>query len=139
MKRIYTAVVMTVLIFGMAAFAPYSPISSNELQETNLTAPLLISPANGATLSPGSVTLTWNPVRGAACYHVQAGLGTNMNEQSNVIDRGCVTGTSYTFTASPGFIVYFPHLHWRVQARTTTDVNGTYGPWSEVWRINFAR
>src|SRR5689334_4649764 len=106
MKRISTAVIVTILILVTTAFTPHPQTSSGELPQSRLAAPALVSPANGATLRSGSVTLTWKAVPGAACYHVQAGLGTNLDEQSNVIDRGCVTGTSYTFNASPGFIVY---------------------------------
>jgi hypothetical protein len=149
MKRIYI-VLMIVLMLSMLAFVPYPLMAENELYQqksrpiaqpiaipapVQLTAPTLLSPANGATVS-GKITWTWNAVPGAACYHLQAGRGTNLDEQYNIINRSCLTDMSYTFNVTPGFVVYFPHLHWRVRARTTTDINGTYGPWSEVWRVN---
>jgi len=113
-----------------------TPLATATPAPVLLTAPTLISPPNGATVPGGDVTLVWSAVPGAACYHVQAGLNVYLDEQSNIIDYGCWTDTSYTFNASPGFIQYFPHLYWRVRARTTTDIYGTYGPWSEVWYFN---
>jgi hypothetical protein len=147
MKR--NIVLMIGLMLSMLAFVPYSVRPQNELSQrklepasqplaipasVQLAAPTLLSPPNGATIS-GNITWTWNAVPGAACYQLQAGKGTNLDAQYNIINRWCLTDTSYTFNVTPGFVVYFPHLHWRVRARTTTDTNGTYGPWSEVWKV----
>jgi hypothetical protein len=101
---------------------------SEQRRPTPLPAPTLVSPANGATVT-GTVTLKWNAVPGAKCYHLQAHLNPYFDQQYNIIEQWCLTGTSYTFTPSPGFIVYFPHLYWRVQAK---DANNTGGAWSEI-------
>ena len=145
MKRIFI-VVASVLMLGMAAFAPYAPTSSNAVAKprrtptptptsvpVTLTAPTLLSPANGSTVHTGDVTFAWSAVPGAARYHIQAGLNTYFDGQYNIIEWWNLTVLSYTFTATPGFVEYFPHLYWRVQA---IDANNVYGPWSEVWYFN---
>jgi hypothetical protein len=94
-----------------------------------LTAPTLLSPANEATVHTGNLTWSWQPVPGAARYHLQAGNGTAFDGQYNIIDRWSLTEPSYTFNVTSGFVFYFRHLYWRVQA---IDANGVAGPWSEV-------
>ena len=147
MKRIFV-VVATILMLGMTAFASYAPTSSDEAvrrrrtptpiltptsASVTLTAPTLLSPANGSTVHTGDLTFTWTAVPGAARYHLQAGLGTAFDGQSNIIEEWSLTQPSYTFNVTPGFVVYFPHLYWRVQA---IDANNVQGPWSEVWQVN---
>src|SRR5262245_56564876 len=104
MRRI-GIVSMIVLMLSMLAFVPYSRMSPNELLKRKATptpttgplpAPTLLSPPNGATVS-GVVTLAWRAVPGAARYHLQAGLNPYHDEQSNIIDKGSLTDTSYTF------------------------------------------
>lgn len=138
-------------MLSMAAFAPYSSQSSDQLirprrtptprptltatqAPVGLVAPTLLTPANNVTLHPGNVTWSWTAVPGAARYHIQAGNGTAFDQQYNIIEYWDLTTTSWTFNVSSGFIFYFPHLYWRVQA---IDANNNYGPWSEVRVINF--
>ncbi len=144
-----------VLMLSMAAFAPYNynsksnvellrprrtPTPTSQPQPTpttapaGLTAPILLTPANNVTLHPGNVTWSWTAVQGAARYHIQAGNGTAFDQQFNIIEYWDLTTTSWSFDVSSGFIFYFPHLYWRVQA---IDANNNYGPWSEVRVINF--
>lgn len=104
-----------------------------------LPAPELLSIANAATVSTGEITFAWSAVPGAACYQLQAGVDQFLDQQFNPIDRGCITATSYTFNASPRFVIYFPQLYWRVRARTTADINAIYGPWSVVWYFRFSK
>jgi len=142
---------MIVLMLSMVAFVPSALTSANELQKARptphkptrtptpsptatsapvqLPAPTLISPPYGATVG-GQVTLEWSAVVGAARYRVQASVNPFEygEEQSKIIDSW-VTETSYTFTASPGFVEYVPHLYWRVRA---IDANSVQGLWSEV-------
>jgi len=149
MKRI-PIVLMIVLMLSMVAFVPSALTSANELQKARptphkptrtptplptatsapvqLTAPTLLSPHYGATVG-GQVTMKWSAVPGAARYHLQAGLNTYFDGQFNIIEQWSLTDTSYTFTASPGFVEYFPHLYWRVQA---IDSNNVQGLWSEI-------
>lgn len=137
MKRILL-VLATVLMLGMAAFAPYAPASSDQVAKPrrtptptsgNLTAPTLQSPDNGATIHTGTLTFSWAPVTGAARYHFQAGGGTAFDQQYNILENWSLTEPSYAFNVTSGFVVYFPRLYWRVQA---IDANNVQGPWSEV-------
>lgn len=149
MKRIFF-VLIVVVILGMASVVPYASASPDEFHRRRtptpppprptatspsaaLTAPTLLSPANGATVHTGNLTFTWNPVPGAARYHLQAGLNPYHDQQYNILDRGGLTEPSYTFNVTPGFVVYFPRLYWRVRA---IDANNVAGPWSEVWLVN---
>jgi len=97
MKRIFI-VLATVLMLGVAAFAPYAPTSFNAAAKprrtptptsvpATLTAPTLISPANGSTVHTGDVTFAWSAVHGAARYHLQAALGTAFDQQYNIIEQ----------------------------------------------------
>ncbi len=157
MKRI-SIVFAIALMFSMAAFAPYAPSSSKPNEQllrprhtptptpttapaptsttapAGLTAPTLLTPANNVTLHPGNVTWSWTAVPGAVRYHIQAGNGTAFDQQYNIIEYWDLTTTSWSFDVSSGFIFYFPHLYWRVQA---IDANNNYGPWSQVWVTNF--
>lgn len=155
MKRIFV-LLAAVLMLGVAAFAPYAPASHDEavtLKRTptpiaatpvtpvkatatasvRLTAPTLLTPANGSTVHTGDVTFSWTAVPGAARYHLQAGSGTAFDGQYNIIEYWGLTQPSYTFNITPGFVVYFPRLYWRVQA---IDANNVQGPWSQVWTFN---
>ncbi len=145
MKRIFFAVMLVVML-SLATAVSYASASPEDYHRRRtpaprptatsvsggLRAPTLLSPANNATLHAGNVTWSWTAVPGAARYHLQAGLNTAFDQQYNIIDQGSTT-PSYTFNASPGFIFYFPHLYWRVQA---IDANNVAGPWSEVWWVN---
>lgn len=143
MKRI-GIVLAIVLMLGVAAFAPYAPTSTDDVPKPRrtptprstatpasnpLTAPALITPANGATVHTGNLTFSWTSVPGAARYHIQAAGGTAFDQQYNIIEYWGLTETSYTFNVTPGFVTYFPRLYWRVQA---IDANHVQGPWSEV-------
>src|SRR6266498_3226627 len=59
--------------------------------------------------------------------------GTNFDQTYNIIENWSLTESSYTFNVTPGFVVYFPRLYWRVQA---IDANNVQGPSSEMWQFN---
>src|SRR6266498_3377870 len=146
MKRI-PIVLMIVLMLSMVAFVPSALTSANELQKARptphkptrtptplptatsapvqLTAPTLLSPPYGATVG-GQVTMKWSAVPGAARYHLQAGLNTYFDGQFNIIEQWSLTDTSYTFTASPGYIVRFPRLYRRLHSIASTTVQGQW-------------
>jgi len=146
MKRILI-VLATLFLLGVAAFTPYAPTSDQAARPrrtptptaiptaapVTLTAPTLLSPANGSTVHSGDVTFSWTAVPGAAHYHIQAGLNPYFDGQYNIIEHWSLTEPLYTFNVTPGFVEYFPHLYWRVQA---IDANNVQGPWSEVWLFN---
>lgn len=144
MKRLWIVLLMGLMLLGIVAPTSYAQIAqdapSNHRRPTGVpAAPTLIAPSNGVVLPPGQITFRWNPVPGAGCYHLQAGRGPNHGAQYNIIDRTCITGTSFTFNVTSGFIFYFPTLYWHVRARTTTGLDGVYGPWSQVWGITFKK
>lgn len=86
-------------------------------------APILISPADGATGVSTSPTLTWNASSGATSYEAQ--LATDPGFTNLVIDRTGLTGTSTTVTGLAPSTLYY----WRVNA---SNAGGT-SPWSTVW------
>ncbi|RPJ20216.1 MAG: hypothetical protein EHM33_28890 [Chloroflexi bacterium] len=127
----------------MASFVSYASASPDDSHRrptrtprppsVGLTAPTLLAPANGTTVHTGNLTFAWTAVPGAARYHLQAAGGTAFDQQYNIIEYWSLTEPSYTFNVTPGFVVYFPRLYWRVQA---IDANHVQGPWSEVWLVN---
>jgi hypothetical protein len=132
-----------ILTFSMTAFVPIFQAPDNgalkpkrtpkpppTITPAQLIAPTPLSPPNGGTVGVGDVTFTWTAVPGATRYHIQAGLNPYFDQQYNIIENWSLTDTSYTFTVTPGFVTYFPHLYWRVQA---IDANNVQGPWSEIW------
>jgi hypothetical protein len=136
-KRIFFVLIL-VLMLSMAAVVPYASASPDDYHRrrtptprprptatsasVTLTAPTLLSPANGETRHTGNLIFTWSPVPGAARYHIQAG---------GIIENWSLTEPSYTFNVTSGFVTYFPRLYWRVQA---IDANHVQGPWSE-WSV----
>ncbi len=72
------------------------------------------SPANGAFVSSGSLTLSWTAVTGATGYDVYLGASA---ASASVIATN-VPGTSYNYTV-PAFFQSQP-LFWYVQPRNTT-------------------
>lgn len=86
-------------------------------------APILVSPANNATLPMNqSITFSWNPVSGAATYQIQIDDSSSFN--SPVLSRTGITQTqtAHTLTSEGTF-------WWRVRGRTASGTNGT---WSTV-------
>jgi hypothetical protein len=136
-----TALLVTLVVFMLAfgiteptlAEAKRKPIRAPTPAPVQLPAPTLLSPPNSATVS-GQVNFVWSAVPGAARYHLQAAPNPYHDAQFNIIDQWGLTDTSYPFYASPDFMVYFPHLYWRVQA---IDANDFQGSWSEIWYFNF--
>jgi hypothetical protein len=119
------------VVLGISLFASQVSIANHQRPRprppvTTLTAPTLLSPANGAVVAPNP-TLSWTPVNGAVRYHIQIDSRTWFDQQYNFIEYWGLTSTSYTIAGHPE--AYFPHLYWRVQA---IDANNVAGPWSEV-------
>jgi uncharacterized protein (TIGR02145 family) len=88
-------------------------------------APVLVSPANGATASP---TFTWNIAAGAATYHLQ--VSTNISFSSTVVDISSLTGTSKTVNTLLSNTLYY----WRLAASNSVGVSA----WSSVWSFTTA-
>lgn len=88
-------------------------------------APILASPANGATDVAVNPTISWNSSTGAASYRLQvsadAGFGTML------LDSSGLATTSVNMSGLGNSTMYY----WRVNA---TSVGGT-GSWSTVWHF----
>ncbi len=89
------------------------------------TAPILLSPANGATGVPTSPFCSWNSSLSATSYHLQ--VATDPLFQSIVFDQGNLTSTSQQVTG----LIANTKYYWRVNA---TNSAGTSG-WSAEWNF----
>jgi hypothetical protein len=87
------------------------------------SAPLLVSPANGASDLPEDVTLIWRSIDIAHTYDVQ--VSTVSDFSTTVFNESGVTDTSITVTDLPLNITFY----WRVRA---VSEGGTGGDWSQV-------
>jgi len=105
-----------------------------------LSAPVLISPANGSTNQSTSPVFTWSAVSNAASYEIivatnAADLPANTNATSGgasvMIDAGVTNNTTYTPVnpLDPGTKYY-----WQVNARFASEG----GPWSSTWNYTTA-
>ena len=86
------------------------------------TAPVLISPQDGAAELPVTLILRWNTQEGAAHYHIQ--LSTDPLFASMVFEDSLQTDT----TVQVGPLLNGSTYSWRVRARFT----GGYGPFSDA-------
>lgn len=85
------------------------------------SAPTLLTPANGATVS--DVVLTWSPVPGAKEYALE--VSANGDFTNNITEAKTVQGTQYSPAATYDNGGYF----WRVSPK---DTLGRQGSWSSV-------
>lgn len=82
--------------------------------------PVLISPANGATIRDNTPTLSWRASTGTSQYQLQ--MDNNANFSSPIVNIS-TPETRYMRTASLGDRVYY----WRMRAR---DAAGNWSRWS---------
>ncbi|PWB68984.1 hypothetical protein C3F09_10795 [candidate division GN15 bacterium] len=101
----------------------YSSVGNFTTLSSPLTAPVLASPANGATGIATDTTLRWKLMAGANSYRVQvsteATFGATVVDQSDIVD---------TFFALSGLALNTPY-YWRVSAANAIGA----GPNSSVW------
>lgn len=105
---------VNLLLYSLTAAGPPPPPPS---------APVLLSPANGATGVSTSPTLSWNASSGASTYEAQ--VATDAGFVNLVLDRSGITATSTVVSGLAPNTVYY----WRVNA---SNAGGT-SPWSTVW------
>ncbi|HEV2319541.1 MAG TPA: NF038122 family metalloprotease, partial [Verrucomicrobiae bacterium] len=114
-------------------FVVYSPILPS------LSAPTLISPANGSTGQSTSPVFTWSAVSNAATYQIivatnAADLPANTSAVSggpSVAIAANVAGTNYT-PVNP--LDPATKYYWQVNAR----IGSAGGPWSSIWNYTTA-
>ena len=93
----------------------WSPYVTFTIDRTPPAPPTLTAPANGTITNNKDVTFAWNPVAGAALYHIQ--VSTDIGFVATIKDDS--TGSNNYFASGlPDAIIY-----WRVRAR---DVAGNW-------------
>ncbi len=102
--------------------SPWSEVWSFTTQGAELTAPIQVSPSDGAVSQPVDIVLDWNEVSGANTYTVMiagdSDFTAGVNSFATSDTEYAVNGLSENFT-----------YYWKVQA---SDGN-IESPWSEVW------
>ncbi|MGA9364840.1 MAG: LamG-like jellyroll fold domain-containing protein [Bacteroidota bacterium] len=76
---------------------------------TVLPAPVLATPANGATGIATNPTLTWNASSGATSYRVQ--VSTKSTFESTIADQSGITTTSYALSGLATNTSYYWHVN----------------------------
>jgi hypothetical protein len=110
-----------VLMANMAVWqAPVTPAP------VVLAVPTLSSPANAATVSNVTPTLSWNPSAGASTYSLQVSANTTFSP--TVVNQNALTGSSYSIPA--GVLSQGVTYNWRVAAK---DANSNTSAWSSVF------
>lgn len=87
--------------------------------------PALVSPADGATAQPTTLTLQWNASIGAATYRLQ--VATDANFTATTFDDSTLTGTSKQIGPLANDQIHF----WRVRAKN----DGGTSAWSQAWKF----
>ncbi len=88
-------------------------------------APTLVSPANGSTNQPTSLTLNWNPASGAVSYRTQ--IATDSLFAALVLDDSTNTTTTRPVDSLSNSTLYY----WRVNAKNS----GGTSAYSAVWKF----
>lgn len=113
---------VTVSVLDGRLFATQSFTITVQGSAASLGQVQLISPSDGATLPPGDITFSWNPVSNATKYQfiIYYPLGQVALDLINI-------GTSLivTFSAEETFT-------WKVRAG---DNSGNWGAWSNTWNL----
>ena len=102
-----------VLAKNLAGTSAYSATWRFATQPPAPSAPVLASPADGATNQPLSPTLSWNASSGATTYRLQA--STDSAFGTTVFDDANLSGTSRQLNSLDNSTTYY----WHVWARST--------------------
>ena len=81
-------------------------------------APVLATPANGATGVATNLTLTWNASSGATSYRVQ--VSTDAGFAATVVDQSNITATSCTINSLASNTAYYWHVNATNSGGTST-------------------
>ena len=95
--------------------------------DVELIAPVLVAPADGATVATDEPLLEWSAVDGADVYQVQ--VSENAAFSAVIVNEPSVADTATTVTL-PGEGEYW----WRVRAKAGAEA----GPWSEIRQFTVA-
>ncbi|MBI2427230.1 MAG: fibronectin type III domain-containing protein [Ignavibacteriales bacterium] len=107
----------------------WSSVWSFGTQQQSLSAPTLISPADGATDQPTTVSFRWNSPTGSQFCRLQ--VSTSPSFSTTVFDDSSITGTSLQSGNLSPNTQYF----WRVSARNDAGTS----PWSTIWSFTTSK
>ena len=96
------------------------PGEITKFKDTTISTVQLSSPSNGATLSPGNIAFSWNPVSNATKYEVML---------YDSLGKSTVGTSSTSFTISLGTE---ETITWKVRAGKNS---GNWGAWSSIWSL----
>lgn len=102
------------------------PYTGGESYAIVKTAPLLISPANGAALHMNRPAFDWTDFVGSKGYQLQV---SKVNTFSTTVLNVSIGATASTYTPTTNLFANTT-LYWRVRSKVTST---TYTPWSAVW------
>jgi transcriptional regulator CtsR len=103
------------------------PVTFTALAPTLPVAPVLVSPANGATVQSLTPTLAWNASSGATSYGVQ--LSTSATTFApTVLNQSGLTVTQYAVTSGLSWNTLY---YWRANAANAAGTSA----WSAVWQF----
>jgi len=115
--------------YGIGASGQNEFATIKYAQTPSESAPGLVSPASGSTLSDPSPVLAWNSLKNANMYRLQ--VATDQSFYQIVVDiRLDITSTKYKISSSKltNNTMYF----WRVGALNAAGS----GPWSPIWTFS---
>ncbi len=114
------------LTYGVSA-AIIAPITQEQppAAEGAPSIPTLLSPANGSTDQPLSITLSWNAADAATSYRLQ--VSTSSSLASTVLDQSGITGMSQLVAG----LSYGTLYYWRVNASNSYGASN----WSVIWNF----
>ena len=101
------------------------------------TAPQLVAPSDGSTVSTFGPTLQWSNPAGTTQYHLQVIPVNNDGPGVNLI-IGSV-GASFSIPAPPNWYGLLPDMRYTWQVRVTdatvslAENDSRWGPWSSTW------
>ncbi len=90
----------------------------------------LVSPADGAVLTTGDVTLDWSDGESGATYELRSSLDPSV-DGDGMLDVDAASAAT-TVSELPVTGVLEGTYHWQARA---IDAHGNAGPWTEVWSL----
>jgi len=121
----YTTYYWTVNAANAVGNGPWSPKWHFRTIAVSPTAPVLISPGNGAIGEVLNPTLSWNAQAGAISYALQVSTASDFS--TTIMNQTGISTTSYNVTGLSISTTYY----WRVNV--TNSVGS--GPWATAWNF----